>query len=66
MERAVRDFLAQGKIPCVAYLSCDPAPQARDCKVLLRSGYAIKKIYLLDFYPDTGHLETLAFLELQD
>lgn len=63
MERAVGEFLAHSNIPYIAYLSCDPATQARDCKSLLASGYQITQIHLLDFYPNTAHLETLAFLE---
>lgn len=63
MERAVREFLARSNIPYIVYLSCDPATQARDCKILLASGYQIVQIYLLDFYPNTAHLETLVFLE---
>jgi len=63
MEGAVRNFLAQGAIPHIAYLSCDPATQARDCKTLVQAGYTITRLFLLDFYPNTGHLETLVFLE---
>lgn len=63
MEGAVRNFLAQGAIPHIVYLSCDPATQARDCKALVQAGYTITGLFLLDFYPNTGHLETLVFLE---
>lgn len=63
MEKAVRYFLTSSKIPHIAYLSCDPATQARDCKALIQAGYTIRKLFLLDFYPNTGHMETLAFLE---
>lgn len=63
IEKGLRDFLATSKIPHIIYLSCDPATQARDCKTLIQAGYSIKKLFLLDFYPNTGHMETLAFLE---
>lgn len=64
MEKGVRDFLTTSKIPHIAYLSCDPATQARDCKTLIQAGYSISKLFLLDFYPHTGHMETLAFLDM--
>ncbi len=63
MERAVQDFLAASPIPHIAYLSCDPATQARDCRALREGGYHMKRLFLLDFYPNTGHLEILALLE---
>lgn len=65
MEPAMRQFLAHSGIPHIAYLSCDPSTQARDCAILEKAGYRIKKLYLLDFYPNTGHTETMAFLERQ-
>lgn len=63
MEKGVRDFLTTSRIPHIIYLSCDPTTQARDCKVLIQAGYTIKKLFLLDFYPNTSHMETLALLE---
>lgn len=64
MEEAVRDYLCRSGIPLVLSLSCDPATHARDCASLLRSGgYRLREILLLDFYPNTGHIESLAVLE---
>ncbi len=44
-------------------LSCDPSTHARDCKKLIEAGYKIKKIYLLDFYPNTSHIESLVVFQ---
>ena len=63
MEKEVCQWLCDTKIPLVLSLSCDPATHARDCAKLLASGYELKKIYLLDFYPNTSHIESLAVLE---
>lgn len=63
MEKEVRDYLCRSGIPQIRALSCNPTTQARDIAVLLKSGYSIKRIYLLDFYPNTSHIETLAVLE---
>ena len=59
----MRRFLAQTGIPRIAYLSCNPATQTRDCATLEKAGYRVKRLFLLDFYPNTGHMETLALLE---
>jgi len=48
----------------IAYLSCNPATLSRDLKILNRS-YLIRSLHLLDFFPQTPHIETLAILERQ-
>lgn len=63
MEKEVLDYLCKSKIRKIAYLSCNPATQARDCKKLLENGYVITKSYLCDFYPNTSHIESLLILE---
>lgn len=63
MEKEVLEFLCQTKPNIIRLLSCDPATNARDIKKLIDSGYKLKKLYLLDFYPQTSHIESLAFLE---
>ena len=63
MEIEVLEYLCKSKIPLIAYLSCNPATQARDCKKLIEHGYKIKKAFLCDFYPNTSHIESLLFLE---
>lgn len=44
----------------VCYLSCDPVTFARDVSRLLRRGWALREIHILDLFPNTHHLETLA------
>ena len=65
MEKEVRDYLCKSGIPKIISLSCDPATHARDCASLIKAGYEMKKIYLLDFYPNTSHIESLAVFELK-
>ena len=62
IESAVIDYLCAAKPPVIRSLSCDPATHARDLKKLLCAGYTISDFYLLDFYPQTSHIETLARL----
>lgn len=65
MEKEVCDYLCNSKIPFIRYLSCDPATQARDAAKLINAGYKLDKIYLLDFYPNTSHIESLAIFNLE-
>lgn len=63
MESEVCTWLCKSKIPQIRSVSCDPATHARDIAMLLKAGYELKKLYLLDFYPNTSHIESLAVLE---
>lgn len=63
MEKEVCNWLCDSKIPLILSLSCDPSTHARDCARLIKAGYNLKKMYLLDFYPNTSHIESLSVLE---
>lgn len=62
MEKAVLEYLKTSDIPILACLSCDPATQARDVSFLTKHGYKITGTWLLDFYPNTSHIESLVIL----
>ncbi|MBQ3825972.1 MAG: class I SAM-dependent RNA methyltransferase [Spirochaetaceae bacterium] len=63
MEKAVVEWLSEEKTHQIRAVSCDPATQARDVSALVKSGYTLTRLYLLDFYPQTSHIESLACLE---
>jgi 23S rRNA (uracil1939-C5)-methyltransferase len=63
MEREVCKWLASSKIPQIRSVSCNPSTHARDAALLIKAGYTLSKLYLLDFYPHTSHIESLAFFE---
>ncbi|MCM1320710.1 MAG: RsmD family RNA methyltransferase [Bacteroides sp.] len=63
MEKEVREWLCRTKPPLIRSLSCDPSTHARDCAALIAAGYELTRLYLADFYPQTSHIESLAFLE---
>ncbi|WAJ69557.1 23S rRNA (uracil(1939)-C(5))-methyltransferase RlmD [Catenovulum adriaticum] len=44
----------------VLYIACDPNSLARDSQYLLASGYKMIKIGLIDMFPQTSHIETMA------
>jgi 23S rRNA (uracil1939-C5)-methyltransferase len=43
----------------VLYVSCDPTSLAKDSALLLRKGYKITKIGLIDMFAQTKHVETM-------
>ncbi|MDE7383103.1 MAG: methyltransferase, partial [Treponemataceae bacterium] len=63
MEKEMVDFLCNSNIPDIRCLSCDAATQARDVSRLVKAGYNIEKAFLLDFYPNTSHIESLVVLK---
>jgi 23S rRNA (uracil1939-C5)-methyltransferase len=60
---AAAELLALGAAR-VVYLSCDPATLARDLAELCRGGYQLVGLSVLDLFPQTHHVETLATLRL--
>lgn len=48
----------------VVYISCNPTTLARDSKVLMAAGYRLARLAMLDMFPHTGHLESMALFLL--
>jgi 23S rRNA (uracil1939-C5)-methyltransferase len=62
-DRAVLDTLLQIQPKRIVYVSCNPATLARDLKILSTSGsYHLTRIQPIDFFPQTSHVECVAFL----
>ncbi len=45
------------------YISCNPVTLVRDLKIFIERGYKIKEIKILDQFPRTYHVETIALLQ---
>jgi 23S rRNA (uracil1939-C5)-methyltransferase len=62
-DRAAIDSLIEIKPDRLVYISCNPATLARDLKLLCETGlYRLDAALPADFFPQTPHLETAAFL----
>ena len=60
LGKEVVGHLNRLKAPAVTIVSCDPATLARDLAAL--TGYKLKSLTLVDLFPQTYHLETVARL----
>ena len=46
----------------IIYISCDPSTLARDLKHFSEAGYNLQSVHAFDMFPQTAHVETIAFL----
>ncbi len=60
-ERTSR-LLGQTQVARITYVSCDPATLARDLRVLIAAGFKLESTHLVDLFPQTFHMETVAHL----
>lgn len=64
MHEKLVNKLLEISAPLIVYVSCNPATQARDLK-LLAAKYEVTKLQPVDMFPHTQHIETVAQLRLK-
>ncbi|HKV88205.1 MAG TPA: class I SAM-dependent RNA methyltransferase [Candidatus Dormibacteraeota bacterium] len=47
----------------IVYISCEPSTHARDLAGLVRGGYRVRRAAIVDMFPQTYHIESVALLE---
>ena len=47
----------------LVYVSCEPSTHARDLIGLVRGGYRVRRAAIVDMFPQTYHIESVALLE---
>ena len=55
--------IVESNAPQVAYVSCNPATLARDCRILCDNGYVINSVQPVDMFPHSGHVESVVCLK---
>ncbi len=61
-DKQVLESIAQLAPQRIVYISCNPATQARDLKILAQLGYQTNKIQPVDMFPQTYGIECVCLL----
>jgi 23S rRNA (uracil1939-C5)-methyltransferase len=66
LDEGEAQILVRNKPERIIYVSCNPSTLARDLKFILRHGYTLEGVRLVDMFPQTYHLESVSYLRLQE
>ena len=55
-------LLARVRAKEMVYVSCDPVTLARDVGELVKAGYRVVEVHMVDLFPQTFHLESVVVL----
>ncbi len=66
LEKNEIELLTKNKPERIIYISCNPSTLARDLRQLVKSGYVLEGVRLVDMFPQTYHIESVSYLRVQE
>jgi 23S rRNA (uracil1939-C5)-methyltransferase len=60
---AIMPWVAKSGAKQIIYISCHPSTMVRDADFLIRVGYKLKNLGVMDMFPHTAHVESMALFE---
>lgn len=62
LDRRFIETLVELQPDRIVYVSCNPATQARDCRLFVDAGYRLKNIQPVDLFAQTPHVESVVLM----
>jgi tRNA/tmRNA/rRNA uracil-C5-methylase (TrmA/RlmC/RlmD family) len=66
LDLRVTDAIIAKRPRQFVYVSCNPVTLARDLQLFIGAGYSLRTLELFDFFPQTSHVESLAYLTAEE
>ena len=60
------DLITESAEKHIYYLSCNPSALAKDLKLIISKGFTIERLFLIDLFPNTYHIESFVKLSRKE